>query len=98
MSVDFSKYSHKELLKPEQYIVHWLEENGFNAKLTTLNINKIEFVVERDGVKDILSVTSKRKEYVEDAAEYVRQFLKGFELKCENQRLRKLLSEKQGGK
>ena len=91
--VDCSKYSHKEFLPPEKYIVKWLEENGFNAKLKTLNINKIEFEVERDGVCDTLSVTSKRKEYVEDAADYVNQFLKSFELKCENERLRKQLGK-----
>lgn len=90
--IDCSKYGHKEFLKPEIRLIELLEENGFDGKLLVNNINKIEFEVTKDGVSDIFSVTSRRKEYISDAEEYFKQFLKSFELKCENQRLRKLLN------
>ena len=99
MSIDLSKYSVKKdmnvfLSASEKAIIEWLEDNGFSGKLTTANINKIEFVVEKDGVKDILEVTSTRKATVESALECCENFRKAFDLKCENARLRKLLEAK----
>lgn len=99
MSIDLTKYSVKKdmevfLTRPEKAIIEWLEDNGFSGKLTTANINKIEFVVEREGVKDILEVTSTRKATTESAIECCENFRKAFELKCENARLRKMLEEK----
>ena len=99
MGIDLTKYSVKKdmdvfLSAPEKAIIGWLEDNGFSGKLTTANINKIEFVVEKEGVKDILEVTSTRKATIESALECCENFKKAFDLKYENARLRKLLEAK----
>ena len=95
-NIDLTKYSKKKdmdvfLTLPEKAIVRWLDQNGFVGKLITANINKIAFLVTRDGVSDTLEVSSTRKSDTFSAIEYCEQFERSFNLKCENERLRNIL-------
>ena len=94
--IDVSKYSKKKkmsvfLLSPEKAIIIWLHRNKFSGKLITANGNKMVIEVERDGIKYTFEITSTRKQDVFDAIEYCEQFEKSFNLKVENNWLKKKL-------
>lgn len=90
--VDTSK-AKKEFSKSIQKVISWLDESGFDAKLTTQNTKKTAFEVEKCGVSDCLEITASR-ENIETIDRYLEQFRRSFEMKCEIEKLKKELAEK----
>ena len=89
-NIDVSKTS-KELDISLKKAIGWLNNNGFIGKITTYNTNKVEITVSKDGVEDILTLTSTvRNPKKVDIIEYMNQFGKSFEMKKEIERLKAL--------
>ena len=89
-NIDVSKTS-KELDISLKKAIGWLNNNGFAGKITTYNTNKVEITVSKDGVEDILTLTSTvRNPKKVDIVEYMNQFGKSFEMKKEIERLKAL--------
>lgn len=87
--IDISK-AKKELSPCIKYIVKWFDENGFDAKLTTYNTNKTVFEVSKDGVNDRFEITVSR-EKMDKIKDYMTFFAKSFDMKCENERIKREL-------
>lgn len=77
----------------EEYVIRWLEENGFQGKLKKQFISKTVFEVEKDGVSDTLEIVMGEKNAY-DIKEYMKNFAKSFQLKCEVASLREQAKQK----
>lgn len=89
-NIDVSKTS-KELDISLKKAIGWLNNNGFTGKITTYNTNKVEITVSKNGVEDILTLTSAvRNPKKVDIVGYMNQFGKSFEMKKEIERLKAL--------
>lgn len=87
--IDTSK-TNKELTHCIKYVVKWFDENGFDAKLTAYNTNKTVFEVSKDGVNDRFEITTSR-EKMDKMKSYMEFFAKSFDMKCENERMKREL-------
>ena len=87
--VDVSK-AKSDLTPCIKYVVKWFNENGFNAKLITYNVNKTVFEVNKNGVNDIFEITASR-EKMNEIKDYMTFFEKSFNMKCENEKLKQEL-------
>lgn len=80
----------KELSPCIQFVIDWLNENGFDAVLTTYNTSKSVFIVNKDGVADNLEITA-TNERLDYLPTYLQHFAKSFSMKCENEKLKQEL-------
>lgn len=87
--VDISK-AKSDLSPCIQFVVNWLEDNGFDATLVVLNTKKTVFEVRKDGVSDRFELTASR-EKLDQMEQYMSLFAQSFESKCENERLKREL-------
>lgn len=90
--IDLSK-TQKEFSPCIKRVIGWLEENGFDAVLKTYNTSKVIFEVKKGGAVDRLEITASR-ENIKTIDRYLEQFRRSFEMKRENEKLRKELAEK----
>lgn len=87
--VDISK-AKSELSPCIKYVVKWFDENGFDAMLTTYNTNKTIFEVSKGGINDRFEITASR-EKMDKMKDYMTFFAKSFDMKCENERMKREL-------
>lgn len=86
--IDVSK-SYKEFGSSLLKAIKWLDDNGFEATLTTYNTDRAVFHVYRNGTEDELTLTNAVLNPTKvKILDYMEQFLKSFKLKQEIERLR----------
>lgn len=73
-----------------QFVVKWLNDNGFDVKLLTYNTKKTVFEVQKAGVTDTFEITASRENSA-NLEEYLAFLSKSFDLKIENERLKREL-------
>lgn len=87
-NIDVSK-TYKEISGSLLKAIWWLDDNGFEATLTTYNTDRAVFHVYRNGTEDELTLTNAVLNPTKvKILDYMEQFLKSFKLKQEIERLR----------
>ena len=86
--IDVSK-SYKEFGSSLLKAIKWLDDNDFEATLTTYNTDRAVFHVYRNGTEDELTLTNAVLNPTKvKILDYMEQFLKSFKLKQEIERLK----------
>lgn len=85
----------KNTSEHEEYAINWFNAHGFTGRVIHQWVTETAFEVEKDGVTDSFRLTAtmqdKRKCNIK---EYMEQFAKSFDMKCQIEKMKKELAEK----
>ena len=82
----------------EEYAIKWFNDHGFDGRVTHQWTTETAFEVEKNGVKDNFRITSTNM-YPEkcNIKEYMEQFNKSFEMKCDIVKMKEELAQRKDG-
>ena len=81
----------------EDYAIKWFNDNGFKGKVIHQWVSETAFEVEKNGVTDDFRLTATLQDPKKcNIKEYMEQFNRSFEMKCQIVNMKKALAEQKG--
>ncbi len=79
----------------EDYAINWFNEHGFTGEVVHQWVTETAFQIQKDGVVDSFRLTATQMDPRKcNIKEYMKQFEKSFNMKCEIERLKQQLTMK----